>query len=1245
MASTRTPHAADPGHVDASGVVGRFRRAVRAHLSGDAAGAESGYRAVLAEDPRHAESLNNLATLVAARGAHGEAAALLAQAIERDPHYAEAWHNLGLVHNATGDHARAHEAFSRAVHLEPANADWVNDLGNACIELLRYEDALRAYDAAIALRPAEATFWNNRGIALRGVARPDDALEAFHRAQQLDQGHVNALSNIGVLHREQRRYDRAIVAFERAIALAPGSAPLHANFASVYEAMGDFERMAELARTAVALDPAYAEGYTLLANYELEAGRIDAAERLYWRSVALDPDNRNGNWNLAIIWLLRGEFERGWEQFEWRKKLHAVLTERGLAQGPEWDGSPLAGRTILVATEQGMGDAIQFIRYARELKRAGAGRVIVECPYPLQPLLASVEGVDEVIARGMPLPAYDTHVSLMSLPHLLGTTLESIPASVPYIHAESRPAADVVAAPPGVLKVGIVWAGNPLHPRDALRSTPLKNFRTLLDVPGTQFYSIQKGDGAERQVAELGDPRLVDLAPHLGDFRDTAAVIERLDLVIAVDTSVAHLAGAMGKPTWVLLPSVPDYRWLLDRTDSPWYPSAKLFRQEQPRRWDDVFEALAAELRRVTAATDPGQPAASGQAVPDPMITTLESATRRADGRPRFDLWIPIARLTDPAWFAAYEAELVHGGHLRAVRDFWDEAAQCVDVVIDLTPGPGLLALSVATGPRPPRQVIAVVPDEEDARRLGDIASRRVPGGRLRVVPDAAEALALAKRQASATIGVHAGSRDDIDAFLAAWSAEPREGMKVEVATVAAPAPCRAADWDAIAPGLAGFAMRGTPGEVVVEPLPDDAAPDADRAWISASALARLGVPLQTASHRNGAAAVSRPSMGIDWEIRGDTGWGVYGTNLALELVRRGELSPAIFAVEEGSLHPMTAFQLSGALRDSAALRGARGAMAFDGLMLRALGNGLRGGPLWERVVADRNVGVVFFEDTHFDREALARARSLDLIVAGCEWNAEVLRGTGVSNVVAVRQGIDPTVFHPAARSGQFDGRFVVFSGGKLEFRKGQDLVVAAFRRFRERHPEALLLTAWHNPWPQLIADLDLAGHVRGMPRAEHGALQVREWLAANGIPVEATFDVGRQPNAFMGSIIREADVAVFPNRCEGGTNLVAMECMASGIPTIVSANTGQLDLVATGGCIPLSAQGRVPSPTRFFRATEGWGESSVDEIVEALEAAWRDREAAEAVARRGVDAMQDWTWPRQIDRLLSTLKPLIHQA
>ncbi len=328
-------------------------------------------------------------------------------------------------------------------------------------------------------------------------------------------------------------------------------------------------------------------------------------------------------------------------------------------------------------------------------------------------------------------------------------------------------------------------------------------------------------------------------------------------------------------------------------------------------------------------------------------------------------------------------------------------------------------------------------------------------------------------------------------------------------------------------------------------------------------------------------------------------------------------------------------------MRRSAVLQGEAARMAVgDGIVLHALGNELLGATA-PAPTCRRRVGVVFFEDTAFDSHTLARGEAFDLLVAGSTWNAEVLRDRGLRSVAMVMQGIDPVRFHPAPRSGLFPGRFVIFSGGKLEYRKGQDIVVAAFREFAKGHPDALLVVGWHNAWADLICDLELAGHVTGRPVAVDGVLDVTPWLCANGVPATQVVDLGRQSNALMAQLIREADVAVFPNRAEGGTNLVAMECMAAGVATLVSANTGHLDLVATGGCVALREQGAVAAPTRYFRGTDGWGETSVDETIATLEKAYTDTAWRRALAERGATAMATLTWQHQVGQLLDVLDPL----
>ena len=1237
-----------------------FADAVTQHLGGNVSEAIALYERALALDPNHAEAHNNLASLVAASGGERRAEQLLLRAARLKPDYGEAHNNLGILLSEREDHTAALAAFQRAVALDGSRAGWLNNLGNAYVALFRFDDALTAYDRALAINRDDAEGWANRGLALRGLRRPDDAVESLQRALALAPSHVNSLSNLGIILKEARRLDEAEALLRRATDIDPANPKLWGNFAAVYEAMGDYQRMRQLARHALELDPNYAESYNLLANGEMEAGRYDASLAYYQQALALDPSNRNANWNIALIWLLRGDFERGWRQFEWRKRLQSVVYDHGSYRMPEWAGAALAGRDLLIHSEQGIGDAIQFVRYAPLLKARGAGRVYLECPYPIVPLMRGVRGVDDVIARGTALPPHDLQASLMSLPWLLGTTLETVPADVPYILVEPRAIAGHVTANDGALAVGFVWAGNPIHARDALRSAPLDDFRALVQTDGTQWFSLQKGDAAERQLAQHPVEGVIDLAPQLLDFRDTAAAIDALDLVITVDTSVAHLAGALGRETWLLLPHVPDFRWMLDRSDSPWYPTMRLFRQAAPGDWSGIFEDVKRALAERIARHRRSTAERSGATAP---VVTLSSVTRVPDGRPRFDLWAPLAFLADTARFAEYESELVGSGHDLAVRTFVDEWLAAGDVLIDLQPGLGLTTMSAVTAPVPPAALVLVEGMADNAERIAQLVSRRAPGVRVVHASDPHDAMQRGRPNGEGRLMVRVGDPSHADRVADAvgrTSPDQRPAVIAWSATIADNHRGCLLFFESL--GYVTLALTIADGESSLNAITDGSRPGAllTVSRVELEAMERRANGAAPPSAGANPASVHRPvalggpaptltaarcELGIDWELRGDSGWGVYGTHLALELERTGAIAPAIFAADTTAMAPITRFRLRRALNDAGermgVLQESPARLPFAGTMLRALGNNFGHGALWDRVAARRNVGVIFFEDSYFDAGAMRRARQLDLIVTGSRWNESVLRGHGLTNLVTVLQGIDPSTFFPQARSGHLADRFVVFSGGKLEYRKGQDLVVAAFRIFRQRHPEAVLMTAWHNNWPQLITDLEIAGHVRGMPRLEGGRLEVVAWLGDNGIPIDAVLDVGYTPNALMGHVVREADVALFPNRCEGGTNLVAMECMASGVPTIVSNNSGHRDLVATEGCLALTRQQAVRSPTQFFRSVEGWGESDVDEMVQAMELAYTAKANLASIAAIGATALARMSWTSQVAQLLNAIAPL----
>lgn len=378
--------------------------------------------------------------------------------------------------------------------------------------------------------------------------------------------------------------------------------------------------------------------------------------------------------------------------------------------------------------------------------------------------------------------------------------------------------------------------------------------------------------------------------------------------------------------------------------------------------------------------------------------------------------------------------------------------------------------------------------------------------------------------------------------------------------------------------------------------------------------------------------------LAINWKIGLPTGWGVYGLNLALELVRKGVFPVILEANPALDITELTAFLLKEALTAYRALGdGSVGNIrgeALDCPVLQPLGDRLWFPERFANRPGQPDIGVVFFEHVDIPPADLERAASLPLIIAGSDWNAQVLRGLGLDNVAVCPQGVDLSLFHPGPRRNLFPDQFLIFSGGKFEYRKGQDLVLAAFRAFQERHSEARLVCAWSNLWPASMADMAASPHVIGLPQADgHGELELAPWLADNGIPPETVFPIRLRRNSLMPQILRECDLALFPSRCEGGTNLVAMEAMACGVPTILSANTGHRDLLGPH-ILSLTHQGPVANGT----GREGWGESEVEEMLAAMEQAWADREALRQLGLAGAAFMADWSWSHQVDRLLTAI-------
>jgi Tfp pilus assembly protein PilF len=414
----------------------------------------------------------------------------------------------------------------------------------------------------------------------------------------------NALARhyLGVVHYQRNELGAALPLLEASVKSSAHEPEFHNNLGLAYAAADREADALDAYRAALSLQPDHAAAWNNLGLALQSTNDVGGAIDAFRRAVRLKPDFAHAHWNLALALLLDGQFPAGWTEYEWRLRLPELGRNRHSYPGPLWNGSAPDGKTVLLYAEQGLGDAIQFVRYATWLARDGA-QVLIRCAEPLRPLLATVEGVAQVLRENEPLPRYDVHLPLLSLPRAFGTSLESIPAGVPYIvpaDETRRATREALASLRQPLKVGIAWAGSKAHSNDRNRSCALATLAPLLDLPDIAWFSLQHGDAARQIDSIAATSRLVRLAAD-ATLEGTAALIAELDLVISVDTSIAHLAGAMARPCWVLLPFAPDWRWMLRRTDSPWYPTLRLFRQPRPREWSPVVSRIAVELAALAA--------------------------------------------------------------------------------------------------------------------------------------------------------------------------------------------------------------------------------------------------------------------------------------------------------------------------------------------------------------------------------------------------------------------------------------------------------------------------------------------------------------------------------------------------------------------------------------------------------------------------------------------------------------------
>jgi tetratricopeptide (TPR) repeat protein len=547
-----------PGYPEAAKLFGQAATRFNAR---DYAGAAALFREIIARVPGMIAAHNNLGVALRLDGQEAAAAAAFRRATEIAPDYSAAHANLGLTLRAQGESEEAVAAFRRAAALDPSNAELQSHLASAYVALARYELAVAHFRRATELRPHFPSAYANLGMALT----------------------------------ELNRWDEAVAAYERAAALDPDNASIRVNLAFARDDPAGIAEAEAQCRRLIAGRSNLLEAYNALGLILQKQNRLDESLESYRRASALKPDFLPAAINESLVLLLLGRYDEAWPKYEWRRRL--PMLRRNERAMPPWQGEDIAGKSILLHSEQGFGDTIQFLRYV-PLVAERARHVVLEIPRPLVRMAASlpIENVT-IVPNNRPPPSADVHAPMLGLPRIFQTRVDNIPGRVPYL-TPRRPLVERWArrlAADTRFKVGLAWAGNPEHRGNRSRSLTLGRLAPLLAVRDVGWYGLQVGPPAE-EIKRLPKDTVTDLSPQLADFAETAGAILNLDLVIAVDTAVAHLAGALARPVWIMIAFSPDWRWLLNRDDSLWYPSVRLYRQPAPGDWDSVIARVAGDV-------------------------------------------------------------------------------------------------------------------------------------------------------------------------------------------------------------------------------------------------------------------------------------------------------------------------------------------------------------------------------------------------------------------------------------------------------------------------------------------------------------------------------------------------------------------------------------------------------------------------------------------------------------------------
>lgn len=664
-------------------------------------------------DPGKAKEVFQAALEFHRKGDVAAALAGYAESAELDPGFAEPLINAGVIHRLAGEHEKAVDLYRKALAMAPDHAGAHYNLANVLKDTGKNEEAIGHYRQSLEIDPGYAAARSNLAILLKDAGKLKEARALFVDAFDKDPDNAELRNALGVVLWESGQREAAIANYRRSIAAAPKSLHAPFNLANALMTTGRYDEALTLYRRVLELDPGYVGAFSGMGQTLIGMGRLDEAIAVIEKAQAIDPDYLDAHLGLARACLLKGDFTRGWAEYEWRWK-RADRPPR-FQDRPIWDGkSSLKGKTVLLQCEQGLGDSIQFVRYVPLLAEKGA-TILLETQPGLMRLFQCVPGIAKLIREGGKVPDFDYRIPLLTLPKLFSTTLETIPASKRYLDPPEMPEMRLPPARNQALRVGIAWAGRPEHKNDHNRSVELTRFLEMTEIAGIEFFSLQKGRG-EADIAKLScQSVLTDCSGDLFDMADTATLIDQLDLVITVDTSLAHLAGALGKPVWVLVPHAPDWRWLLGRDDTPWYPSMRLLRQPVPGDWDTVFARIRKELetnvaQRRTKALNVVEDRGDSLVVP--------SVFKLGNGKPAFRMPVPKKYLDDAGVGFLVRHESQFGGYEYPARRFIIDHLAPGDLFIDIGAHWGIFTLSAISAYPGRIKALAIEPLPDNVAHL-----------------------------------------------------------------------------------------------------------------------------------------------------------------------------------------------------------------------------------------------------------------------------------------------------------------------------------------------------------------------------------------------------------------------------------------------------------------------------------------------------------------------------------------------